>query len=152
MAIKIIIFCIVLLSGCVILGFLLGWAMATLSDDSPFISFKLVKTGYEINPKRWKWDIAQPSIGFKGEEYNLTWYRLHFFDWIKAYFFFEGIEKRKNQERDRENLVNLLKIVQSDVEKALKESQQEQEDALKEMKKICGNAGLSSDTSCKKDL
>lgn len=119
-----------------VLGFFLWWLFYTfdIGEDRPFIPFSIVKTGYNINPSRWNWDDTQPSIGMEDDGWT-KWYRLHFIDWIRAYFFFSLIEKEKQQKANREELIKTLQIVQQDVDKALKESQQEQEDALQQMEK-----------------
>ena len=120
-----------------VLVFSLWWLISTFAvgEDRPFIPFSIVKTGYSVNPSRWSWDNTQPSLGIKNNSGWGDWYRLHFIDWIRAYFFFSLIEKEKQQKTNREELIKILQIVQQDVDKALKESQQEQEDALQQMDK-----------------
>lgn len=141
MILKVIFWTIVLIAFVSLTIFFLWWGITTLSDEgnSPFISFKLVKTGYELNPKRWEWDNMQPSIGVETAKYTKTWFRLHFIDWIKAFFFFNKIKGKKLEKENQDKIIEVLEIVQKDAELLIKKSQQEQEEAMKEMKKVANN-------------
>ena len=140
MILKIIFWIIISVVGVFLMGVFLWWGITTLCDDAPFISFKLVKTGYEVNPERWEWDNMQPSIGVKTpQSFGKTWFRLHFIDWIKAFFFFNEIKEKKLEKSHQDKIIEVLETVQKDAEILIKKSQQEQEEAMKEMKKVANN-------------
>ena len=137
MILKIIFWIIVSIASIFLVGFLFWWSTITLSDDSAFISFKLVKTGYELNPERWEWDNTQPSVGVSIDQYgSRRWFRLHLIDWINAFFFFQRKRNEKLKKIHQDKIVEVLEIIQKDVDVLIKKSQQEQEEALKEMEKV----------------
>ena len=106
------------------------WKEMFLVENAPFISYKLLKTAYDINPERWF--IDRYDIHY--DEGKFSYYvNLHFFDWLRLNFDLKYTEKQKNKQITDKKLERLLSVIQKDIETEINKSKKEVETANKMM-------------------
>ena len=112
---------------------LINWATRQ-PDEGPRVSYKIFKTSYAINPKRW--DYSGGFLGFRHDTsryFSSKHVKYSYFDWWRLHFFFLKINKQKAQKQHREQTAELLAVIQQDVEEEINKSKKEIEQANRMM-------------------